>query len=360
MTAAAFVLASCGSNKVTVNGEKVELEEGIYAVLETSMGDVLIDFHEDKAPITCANFIALAEGNHPKADPKFAGKAYYDGTIFHRVIPKFMIQGGDPDGTGAGGPGYQFKQEIHPELKHDKAGVVSMANAGPGTNGSQFFITHNATPHLDGGYNVFAQVLNGQDIVEAIGSVERNRSDKPVEDVVLEHVEIIRVGKDAKAWDAPAVYVDQLAADLAAQEAAKAAVEEEINAAYPEAQVSSTGLRYIIEAVGEGEKPVSGQKIEFNYAGYLMDGSLFDTSWEEVARANGKFDENRPYAPLPDIIGQSRMVPGMAEGLAMLNVGGKAKFIIPPYLGWGDRGAGNAVPPNASVVFDVELVRIVK
>ena len=166
---AAITLSSCGGNKVTVNDETITLEDGIYAKLETSMGDILIDFHEDLVPMTAANFIALAEGNHPEVAEKYEGKLYYNGTLFHRVIKNFMIQGGDPDGTGSGGPGYAFPQEINEELRHDKAGVVSMANAGPGTNGSQFFITHNPTPHLDGGYNIFAQVLSGQEVVAAMG-----------------------------------------------------------------------------------------------------------------------------------------------------------------------------------------------
>ena len=165
---AAITLSSCGGNKVTINEETITLEDGIYAKLETSMGDILIDFHEDLAPMTSANFIALAEGNHPEVDEKYAGKPYYNGTLFHRVIKNFMIQGGDPDGTGSGGPGYAFPQEINEELRHDKAGVVSMANAGPGTNGSQFFITHGPTPHLDGKHSVFGKVIEGMDVVNAI------------------------------------------------------------------------------------------------------------------------------------------------------------------------------------------------
>jgi peptidylprolyl isomerase len=353
---------SCGGNKVTVNGEKIDLEPGIYAKLETSMGEILIDFHEDLAPMTAGNFIALAEGTHPEVAAQYAGKAYYDGTLFHRVIPKFMIQGGDPDGTGAGGPGYEFPQEIVSTLKHDKAGVVSMANAGPGTNGSQFFITHNATPHLDGGYNIFAQVISGQEVVVAIGDVERLAADRPKEKVVLNHVEIIRVGRDAKKWDAGAAFTSGKQGVIEAKEAAAKAIEDEIDAAYPEAVKTESGLRYIIETVGEGPKPELGQVVRVDYAGFLMDGTCFDASIKSVAQEFGVYDQRRePYEPLPMEYGpMARVIPGWKEGIQLLNVGGKAKLIIPPYLGYGARGAGGVIPPNASLVFDVELVEIQK
>lgn len=359
---AAFTLASCGGNKVTVNDETITLEDGIYAKLETSLGEILIDFHEDLVPMTAGNFIALAEGNHPEVDAKFRDKPYFDGTLFHRVIPDFMIQGGDPDGTGAGGPGYQFPQEIVETLKHDKAGVVSMANAGPGTNGSQFFITHNPTPHLDGGYNVFAQVLSGQEIVTDIGGVDRMGSDRPVEKVVLNHVEIIRVGGEAKKWDAGQAFLDGRQGVEDAKKAKTAAIEAQIDEAYPEATKSASGLRYIIETVGDGPKPEIGQVVRVNYSGYLMDGSLFDSSIPEIARAGGTYDPRRePYEPLPMQYGpMARVIEGWKEGIQLLNVGGKAKLIIPPHLGYGSRGAGGVIPPNASLVFDVELVRIEK
>jgi len=357
---ALLTLSSCGGNTVTVNGKKITLQDGIYAKLTTSKGEILIKFHHELAPMTAGNFVALAEGNHPEAAAKFQGKPYFDGTLFHRVIPDFMIQGGDPDGTGSGGPGYRFPQEIVGALKHDKAGVVSMANAGPGTNGSQFFITHNATPHLDGGYNVFAQVLSGQEIVTAIGGVERMGSDRPVEKVVLNHVEIIRVGGEAKKWDAGQAFLDGKQGVEDAKKAKAAAIEAEIDAAYPEATKTASGLRYIIETVGDGPKPEIGQVVRVNYSGYLMDGTLFDSSIKEIAQEGGTYDERRePYEPLPMQYGpMARVIEGWKEGIQLLNVGGKAKLIIPPYLGYGSRGAGGVIPPNASLVFDVELVRI--
>ena len=356
------ITVSCGATKVTVNNETIELEDGIYAKLTTNRGEILMDFHEDLAPMTAANFIALAEGNHPRVKEEYKGKPYYDGIIFHRVIPKFMIQCGDPSGTGSGSPGYKFPQEISPELRHDKAGVVSMANAGPGTNGSQFFITHNPTPHLDGGYNIFAQVISGQEIVVAIGDEERSAGDRPVDKVVLETVEIIRVGKEAKKFDAPQTFEDGANGVEERKKAAAAAIESEIDAMYPEAQKTASGLRYIIEDMGSGEKPAPGQVVKVNYAGYLMDGKCFDTSDKELAQANGVYDPRRePYEPIVVEIGpRGRVIKGWQEGLSLLNIGGKAKLIIPPYLGYGERGAGGVIPPNASLVFDLEIVELAK
>lgn len=169
--------------------------EPVFATLKTSMGVIVVRLYEEKAPSTVANFVGLASGTREWTDPK-TGKPVtrplYNGTVFHRVIPNFMIQGGDPLGTGTGGPGYRFADEFHPELKHSKAGVLSMANAGPNTNGSQFFITHRATPWLDGRHTVFGEVVQGMEVVETIGRVPRDARDRPLKPVVLEEVLIGR------------------------------------------------------------------------------------------------------------------------------------------------------------------------
>lgn len=169
-------------------------EDGLYALMKTNKGNILLTLEYEKTPLTVANFVGLAEGtisNKAKVD----GLPYYDGIIFHRVIKDFMIQAGDPTGTGRGGPGYKFKDEFDKSLKHDRAGTLSMANAGPGTNGSQFFITHKATPWLDGKHSVFGYVKEGQEVVDAVAQG----------DTILS-IEIMRVGKAAKAFDAPAVF----------------------------------------------------------------------------------------------------------------------------------------------------------
>jgi peptidyl-prolyl cis-trans isomerase A (cyclophilin A) len=169
--------------------------EPTYATFKTSMGEVVLRLFDDKAPKTVENFVGLATGSREWTDPKTGQKVkrpLYNGTIFHRVIPNFMIQGGDPLGRGTGGPGYRFNDEFHPDLKHNKPGILSMANAGPNTNGSQFFITSVPTPHLDNRHSVFGEVVKGQEVVVAIGNVPRGPGDRPLKDVVLQEVVISR------------------------------------------------------------------------------------------------------------------------------------------------------------------------
>jgi cyclophilin family peptidyl-prolyl cis-trans isomerase len=361
---ALIAMPSCGKQTVTINGEKVKLEEGIYAKFSTTKGDILIEMDTKMAPMTAANFIMLAEGTHPEVSEEYKGKPYFDGLTFHRVIPDFMIQGGDPAGNGSGGPGYRFPNEVSDSLPHNK-GVISMANSGPHTNGSQFFITVADTRQLDGNYSVFGEVLEGQAVADSISLVERNQqNNKPNEDVVINTVEIIRVGKEFKKWDAAAAFekgkADFEAEQKRAMEEAEArAKEQEANmkAKYPNAQTSSTGLMYVIEDVGSGDKPADGSQVNIDYVGFLADGTMFDTSIEEKAKEGGIYNAQRPYGPMPMEYGmQAQVIPGFKEGINMLNVGGKATIIIPPYLGYGERGAGNVIPPNSWLVFEVEIV----
>jgi peptidyl-prolyl cis-trans isomerase A (cyclophilin A) len=191
-----FILAVlCLLLGLSASADSQEKKGPLYATLKTSMGDIVIQLHEDKAPKTVDNFVGLASGTKEWVDTKTNEKVkrpLYNGTIFHRVIPGFMIQGGDPLGNGMGGPGYRFADEFHPDLRHTKGGVLSMANAGPNTNGSQFFITLAPTLHLDGRHSVFGEVVKGQEVVVAIGNTPRDPRDRPVKEVAIKEIVISR------------------------------------------------------------------------------------------------------------------------------------------------------------------------
>ena len=316
----------------TINTNNLN-KEGMYAKIKTNKGDIMLELEFEKTPLTVANFVGLAEGKI-KNNKKEVGEPYYDGLKFHRVIADFMIQGGCPDGNGMGGPGYQFPDEIHPDLKHSGPGILSMANAGPGTNGSQFFITHKETPWLDGKHTVFGKVTEGQDVVDAI-----SQDDKIIE------IDIIRKGENAKKFDSKAIFDKELEKleKQAAEKAKKA--KEAIDALKKGAKVTSSGLAYKIIKKGTGAKAEAGKTVSVHYTGKLSDGTKFDSS----------YDRNQP---IEFELGRGRVIKGWDEGISLLNVGSKATFIIPPDLAYGARGAGGVIPPNATLIFDVELVEI--
>ncbi|RZJ33152.1 MAG: peptidylprolyl isomerase [Flavobacterium sp.] len=309
------------------------MENGIYAKFHTTQGEITVKLTHDLTPGTVGNFVALAEGNlENKAKPQ--GKPYYDGLTFHRVIADFMVQGGDPNGTGSGGPGYQFDDEFHPSLRHDTPGVLSMANAGPGSNGSQFFITHVATPWLDDKHTVFGNVIEGQDIVDAI-----KQGDK------IEKLEIVRVGEEAQKWNAVEAFRTFEGSRAKREEAEKAASEaklEELGAGF---EKTDSGLRYKIIQKGNGKKAENGRVVSVHYSGSLENGKTFDSSYTRKK-------------PIEFPLGQGNVIEGWDEGIALLQVGDKARFVIPPYLGYGERGAGGVIPPNAVLIFDVELMDV--
>tara|TARA_R110000850_G_scaffold208750_1_gene334814 strand:+ start:612 stop:1673 length:1062 start_codon:yes stop_codon:yes gene_type:complete len=339
-----LILSSQAQKSVAINGEEVKLEDGIYAHLATNKGDILFKFELEKAPITCASFIALAEGNMPSVSEAYKGKPYFDGLTFHRVIPKFMIQGGDPSGNGSGGPGYQFVNETSNDLTHDK-GVVSMANAGPNTNGSQFFITVAPTKQLDGSYSIFGKVIKGQEVADAISLVPRNGADKPNEAVVMNKVTILRNGKDAKKYDAPKVFVEsQENLKEAEKEKEKEAMKtiDELSKGF---EITPSGLRIKITENGEKEvKPAPGQTVVVHYTGTLPDGKKFDSS----------VDRGQPFS---FVLGKGQVIRGWDEGVAKMKVGDKARLVIPPDLGYGTRGQG-PIPANSWMIFDIELLEI--
>ncbi len=341
------------------NSGDQNLPDGMYAEVETSKGKIVLQLEYEKTPVTVANFVALAEGKNSMVNEKYSGKPFYDGLKFHRVIADFMIQGGDPDGNGSGGPGYKFKDEIVPDLKHTGPGILSMANAGPGTNGSQFFITHKATPWLDGRHTVFGHVVTGQDVVNAIA-----------QDDVIKKVTIIRKGAKAKKFDAAKIFKDHVqnqVAEQKANEAKYAKVKADKVASFAQAKASGTktesGLVYNIIQKGSGKKPVAGSTVYVNYAGYFEDGNLFDSSYADVNKAYGKWDANRAaqngYQPFPFQAGKKDgLIPGFLEGLEKMNIGDKALLFIPSNLGYGAQGAGGVIPPNTNLVFELELLEV--
>jgi peptidyl-prolyl cis-trans isomerase A (cyclophilin A) len=331
---------------------KVDPTDGIFATISTTKGDIVVSLEYVKAPITVANFITLAEGKNPYVTvEKLKGKPFYDGLKFHRVINDFMIQGGDPDGNGSGGPGYSFKDEFVPELKFEKGGVLAMANSGPATNGSQFFITHKDTQWLNGKHTIFGHVVSGMDNVNKI-----------VQDDIMTKITITRKGAAAKKFDAVKVFSD----DVKKQEAKKSEGEKVVKdkAAYFEAikakaTTTASGLKYAITQKGTGVKGAEGSNIYFHYAGYFEDGNLFDSSMASVAKAYGKYDGNRDaqggYKAFPFTVGKKDgMIPGFIEALDMMTDGEKAIFIIPSNLAYGEKGAGGVIPPNATLIFEIE------
>ncbi|HBI14662.1 MAG TPA: peptidylprolyl isomerase [Desulfobulbaceae bacterium] len=325
--------------KLMAQEKEKQLPDGLYAKMTTDKGEVLLNLHYQKTPLTVINFVGLAEGTlNLGGAAKPTGARFYDGLKFHRVIKEFMIQGGDPLGNGTGGPGYNFPDEIVPALKHDGPGVLSMANAGPNTNGSQFFITHLATPHLDGRHTVFGKVVKGQDVVNAI-----------VQNDTIKSVEILRVGKEAQQFKADQDAFDQARAAISdKQEDAKAKqrklIDSMIKEKWPGAVATPTGLRYLVKEEGAGETPKKGATISAHYTGRLLDsGRKFDSSYDRGE-------------PISFKVGVGQVIPGWDEALLTMKKGEKRVLIIPPELAYGARGVPRVIEPNAWLVFDVELI----
>ena len=315
--------------------EYTNLKDGLYAKIKTSKGDIICQLEFEKTPITVANYVSLAEGKNTFVSPEYKGKKLFDGLKFHRVLDNFMIQGGDPLGNGTGDAGCKFKDEFT-DLKHDVPGIMSMANSGPGTNGSQFFITHVPTPWLDGKHTVFGHVIQGQNIVDSIKGND-----------VLKHLVILRKGKEAEEFDAAKTFeFEKTNAGAKAEAKAKAEAEKmdkTLNETYGSAKATASGLRYIIEKEGEGEAPKATSSVTVHYTGYLLNGSKFDSS----------VDRGQPAT-----FGLNQVIPGWTEGLQLLKPGGKAKLIIPANLGYGANGYPPVIPTNSWLVFDVELIKV--
>lgn len=337
---AGLLIYSCSS-------QYPDLEDGLYAEFKTSEGDFVTELNYEEVPMTVGNFVALAEGEHPGVDEKYEGKKFYDSITFHRIIDGFMIQGGDPEGSGQGGPGYKFADETDSTLTHSK-GVLSMANAGPNTNGSQFFITLTETPHLNGKHSVFGNLVVGEAVVDSIGKVETKKpGDKPVEDVVIETINIIRKGGDAKKFDAVEAYKKGVEKAKEAEKEAMAKREKQLQEASEGFDETESGLRYnVTEENPNGTSPSTGDKVKVHYTGYLLDGTKFDSS----------LDRDQP---IEFAVGTGRVIPGWDEGIMLLKTGEKAELVIPSELAYGARQTG-PIPPNSVLKFEVELLEVNK
>lgn len=307
------------------------MQEGLYAQIKTNKGEIMLILHHDKSPGTVANFINLSEGKI-KNSHKPMNVPYYDGLKFHRVIPDFMIQTGCPNGTGTGDPGYKFDDEFHPELRHNKPGILSMANSGVSTNGSQFFITHVATNWLDDKHTVFGEVVEGLDIVNEIQ-----------QDDVIDSIIILRVGDEAEKWNSTEVFnnfKDKKEILIKQRQLKEQQIIENLSKDF---EVTPSGLRYKILNKGNGDSPTKGNKVKVHYKGMLIDETVFDSSYKR-------------NQPIEFNVGIGQVIPGWDEGIMLLKKGEKAKFIIPSNLGYGEAGAGGVIPSNATLVFEVELL----
>ncbi len=328
----------------------------IYASIETSKGTIKANLYYDLTPVTVANFISLTEGENKEVSEQYKGKKYYNGITFHRVIPDFMIQGGDPTGTGSGSPGYKFKDEFIDELKHNSAGILSMANAGPATNGSQFFITHKETPWLDGVHTVFGKVVDGQEIVDKI---EQGDS--------IINIEIIREGSSAKRFNAPKIFSNHFKKEEKRKKEAEKALEKlknNVSNIHKElkekATETSTGLKFFINEKGNGDMIDENKTILTHYAVYFEDGNLLDTSILDVAEKYNMFDSRRAqaggYSPIEAKVGpKDMMIQGFKEGLKLLKIGDKATLFLPYYLAYGETES-RGIPAKSNLIFEVEIV----
>lgn len=373
-----------------------DLEDGLYAEFVTNKGIMVAKLFYDKVPVTVANFVGLAEGTHPKLADSLKGKPFYNGIIFHRVMDKFMIQGGDPTGTGMGSAGFKFFSEFDKSLNHDNASVLSMANSGGlNTNGSQFFITE--VPYKRGNafnddgtlkdcgrpgvscHAVFGELVKGIEVQDTISNVpvskDRATLNKPLEDIVMQQVNIIRKGTAAKAFDAAKVFTEQepllpkkiedikaKELDLLKEKSKEAANNFLKENADKKGEVKefATGMVMILDAKPNGITPKPSDRVLIDCTGYLENGTFFWTTKAEDAKKanqyNADADKQGAYKPFGMPYNQSAtLVSGFREAMLNMNIGDKARIFIPSYLGYGASGNG-PIPPNANIYFDLELV----
>ena len=307
------------------------MKEGLFALITTDKGEINIKLEFEKTPGTVGNFVGLSLGKIENSK-KPLGDPYYNELKFHRVINDFMIQGGCPIGTGTGDPGYKFDDEFDDELRHDKPGVISMANAGPGTNGSQFFITHTETPWLDNKHTVFGNVVKGMEVVNAI-----TQDDKIIS------IKINAIGVKASKFDPVNEFEKFNKSKSDRIKRQKEKDQQLLNSLSKGFSKTSSGLMYKFENENKSKKPVNGEQVKVHYKGMLIDGTVFDSSY--------KRDQ-----PIEFTLGIGQVIKGWDEGISLLGIGDKARFIIPSDLAYGESGAGGVIPPNATLIFEVELI----
>lgn len=303
--------------------EAIKGKDGVFALMETSRGTIVLELFYKKTPLTVTNFVGLAEGTLDATK----GKPFYDGLTFHRVIADFMIQGGDPKGNGTGGPGYRFADEFDPSLNFDKPGYLAMANAGPGTNGSQFFITHVPTDWLNQRHTIFGQVVNAesQNVVNAV-----QQGDKIVK------VTIVRQGADAEKFSATQADFNNLK-----ERALLGQFYDKLN----EFQKDSNGIYYKTTKAGSGSKIGGKRAVAVEYKGYFVDGRVFDQS--------------KGRGPLEFTTAGGQMIPGFDIMVQDMCLGEKRTIVLPPSMAYGENGIPQAgIPGGAYLAFDVELTKV--
>ncbi|MDC0955804.1 peptidylprolyl isomerase [bacterium] len=367
------VFASC-------NKQYNDLGDGLFAEFDTNMGTMVVKLSYEKTPITVANFVALAEGNHPDVDSIHLGKPFYNGLIFHRVMDNFMIQGGDPEGTGRGGPGYSFPDEFDPSLMHDKAGILSMANSGPATNGSQFFITETPTPHLNNKHTVFGEVVLGLEIQDSISNVQTGVADRPISDVIIKKLNIIRNGSEANNFDAVNVWNLELTKlveknKLIEEEKRKNRLENQIKGKEKavsflptleryksKSKSSRSGLKTLYLEKGNGIKPKEGDNVLIYYELYDTEANLIDSNSKEIEESYGRYSSDKEvkgrYSPMPMTLSpDAQMITGFKEAVGMMRVGDKMFAFLPWSLGYGAQGGG-IIKPKQDLIFIITMVSV--
>ncbi|MDY6933757.1 MAG: peptidylprolyl isomerase [Spirochaetota bacterium] len=337
------LIAFCGEFK----------EDGLYAVIHTSMGKMGFRLYYERVPVTVGNFVGLAEGTIEFTNMKSGKKEkrpFYNELIFHRVVKGFVIQAGCPLENGMGNPGYSFVDEFDPGLNHNSRGILSMANSGPNTNGSQFFITLKPASNLNNRHSVFGKMVYGEDVLTEIGNVKTDNQNKPIEDVFIKSIRIVKIGKDAKAFDAEKAFAQNkelLKNYKEKQDKWLKSLLSKLGVKEDRIVSNESGLRYYVKRRGKGRKPSVGDIIKAHYSGYLIYGKKFDSS----------YDRNQPFETP---IGVRRVIQGWDEAFLDMRKGEKRVLIIPHHLAYGRRGMPPFIPPGATLVFEVELLSIKK